>query len=57
MCGKIRRTLKGKTRKETLVKFYKGMVVPVLHNGSEVWVLTSENKSRIQAEDMKFLSQ
>lgn len=45
MCGIIRRALK--TLKETLLKLYKGMAVPVLLYGSEVRVLTREDESLI----------
>jgi hypothetical protein len=39
ICGVIRRTLNKKTRKETNLKFYKIMAVPVLIYGSETWTL------------------
>jgi hypothetical protein len=39
VCGTISRTLKNKTRKGTLMKFYKTMAVPILSYGSESWVI------------------
>jgi hypothetical protein len=37
ICGTIKRTLDGKVRKETLVRFYKIMAIPTLLYGSECW--------------------
>ena len=37
LCGTINRFLKGKTRPETQLKFYKVMAVPTLLYGSEIW--------------------
>jgi hypothetical protein len=39
VCGTISRTLENKTRKDTLMKFYKTMTVPTLSYGSESWVI------------------
>ena len=39
LCGTMIRTLKGKTRPETQLKFYKVMAVPSLLYGSEIWTL------------------
>jgi hypothetical protein len=36
----IKRCLKSKTRKNTLLKVYKPMAVPVLPYGAETWSLT-----------------
>lgn len=55
MCGTIRRTLSKKTRRETQLKMYKVMAVPVLLYGSESWVLTRKKSSNIQASEMRFL--
>jgi hypothetical protein len=55
ICGTIRRSLRGKTRKDTQLKFYKVMATPTLLYGSETWTLNARDKSRIQASEMKFL--
>ena len=55
ICGTISRTLKNKTRKETQLKFYKTIAVPTLLYGSETWITTKKEESRIQAQEMKFL--
>jgi hypothetical protein len=55
MCGVIARTLKKKTSKETNLKSYKIMAVPVLFYGSETWTPRKSNWSRIQAAEMKYL--
>jgi hypothetical protein len=39
ICGTIRRALKGKTRKDTQIKFYQVMAVPTLLYGSECWTM------------------
>jgi hypothetical protein len=49
------RTLKKKTRKETNLKLYKTMAVPVLLYGSEMWILRKRDWNRIQAAEMKYL--
>lgn len=55
ICGTINRTLKNKTRKETKLKFYKTMAVPVLTYGSESWIIKERDKSKLQAAEMRFL--
>lgn len=55
ICGTINRTLKHKTRKDTRIKFYKTMAVPILTYGSESWIMNARNKSNIQAAEMRFL--
>lgn len=55
MCGTIKRTLSRKTLKETQLKFYKVMAVPVLMYGSENWALTRSERRRIEAAEMRFL--
>jgi hypothetical protein len=47
ICGVIARTLKKKTRKETNLKFYKIMTVPVLLYGSETWTPRKRDWNRI----------
>ena len=39
ICGTIRRTIKGKTRRETQMKFYKVMALPTVLYGAESWTL------------------
>jgi hypothetical protein len=39
VCVTISRTLTNETQKDTLMKFYKTMAVPVLSYGSESWVI------------------
>jgi hypothetical protein len=55
VCGTISRTLKNKTRKDTLMKFYKTTAVPILSYGSESWVTSKKDKGKIQAAEMRFL--
>jgi hypothetical protein len=55
ICGTIKRSLAGKVLKETLLRFYKIMAIPTLLYGSECWTLTKRQKSRLEAEEMRFL--
>jgi hypothetical protein len=55
ICGVIARILKMKTRKETNLKFYKIMAVPVLLYDSETRTLRKRDWNRIQAAEMKCL--
>jgi hypothetical protein len=55
ICGTIRRNLKKKTRRDTQLKFYKTMLVPVLMYGSEARTIKKKGISRIQSAEMKFL--
>lgn len=55
ICGTIHRTLKNKTRRQTRVKLYKTMSVPVLLHGSESLVLLQKTLGNIQAVEMRFL--
>lgn len=54
VCGVINRSLKN-TRKETKMKFYRVMAVPMLLYGSEFWILTKKEERRIEAVEMRFL--
>jgi hypothetical protein len=54
MCGTIKRTLTNKTRKDTQLKFYKVMAVPVLY-GCENWALNRVDRRKIETAEMKFL--
>jgi hypothetical protein len=47
ICVTIRISLRGKTRKDTQLKFYKVMATPTLFYGSETWILNARDKSRI----------
>jgi hypothetical protein len=47
MCGTIRQTLKGKTRKDTLIKFYQAMAVSTLLQGSEFWKMTRRDMQNL----------
>jgi hypothetical protein len=53
--GTIKRTLAGKVRKKTLLRFYKIMAIPALLYGSECWTLTKRQKSRLEAAEVRFL--
>ncbi|KAJ4436535.1 hypothetical protein ANN_16566 [Periplaneta americana] len=55
MNGTIRRTLKRKVRKETIMKFYKVIAIPTCLYGSETWTMTKRDISRLQAAEMRFL--
>jgi hypothetical protein len=55
ICGVISRTLKKKTRKETNLKFYRIMAVPVLLYGSETWIPRKRDWNMIQAAEIKYL--
>jgi hypothetical protein len=47
--------LKRKTRKETNLKFYKVVAIPVLLCGCETWMLKKRDWNRIPAAEMKYL--
>jgi hypothetical protein len=47
MCGTIKRTLTNKTRKDTQLKFYKVMAVPVLLYGCKNWALNRVDRRKI----------
>lgn len=55
ICGTISRTLKNKTRKDTAIKFYKTMAVPILTYGSESWITTQKDTNKLQTAEMRFL--
>lgn len=54
ICGTIKRNLK-QTRKETKLKFYKVMAVPMFLYGSECWTLRKSEERKIEAAEMRFL--
>jgi hypothetical protein len=49
VCGTVHKYLKHKTRKDTHLKFYKTIAVPILIYGSEAWVLYKREESKIQS--------
>ena len=55
MNGTIVRTLKGKARKETLMKFYKTMSIPIITYASETWTLNKNNERKLTTAEMRFL--
>jgi hypothetical protein len=55
MCGTIKLTLINKTRKDTQLKFYKVMAVPVLLYGCENWALNRVDRRKIETTEMKSL--
>jgi hypothetical protein len=54
-CGTIKRTLRNKTRKDTMLKVYKVMAVPMLMYGSENWSKSGADRRTVEAAEMKFL--
>jgi hypothetical protein len=54
LCGSIRRHLK-RTQGETQLKFYTVVAWLTLLYGSETWVTTKWDESRIEAAEMRFL--
>jgi len=54
ICGTIRKNLK-KTRTDTQIKFYKVVARPSLLYGSETWVTTKRDVTRLEAAEMRFL--
>jgi len=54
ICGTIRKHLK-KTRTDNQMKFYKFVARPSLLYGSETWVTTKKDMTRLEAAEMRFL--
>ena len=54
ICGAIRKHLK-KIRTDTQIKFYKVAARPTLLYGSETWVTTTRDMTRLEAAEMRFL--
>ena len=54
ICGTIRKHLK-KRRTDTQMKFYKVVARPSLLYGSETWVTTKRDMTRLEAAEMRFL--
>jgi hypothetical protein len=55
VCGTNHKYLKHKTRKDTHDKFYKTITLPVLIYGSETWVPSKREESKLQSSEMPFL--
>jgi hypothetical protein len=55
MCRTIECTFTNKTRKDTQLKFYKGVAVPTLLYGCETWALNRSDKRKIETAEMRFL--
>lgn len=53
--GTLKRTLKNKARKDSIVKLYKSMAIPTLTYGSETWTITKQYHTKIQSSEMKFV--
>jgi len=54
ICGTIRKLLK-KTRTDTQIKFHKVVARPTLLYGSETWINTKRDMTRLEAAEMRFL--
>ena len=54
ICGNIRKHLK-KPRTDTQIKFYKVIARPSLLYGSETWVTTTSDMTRLEAAEMRCL--
>ena len=52
--GTIRRALKHKAWKESVIKLYKSMAVATLTYGSETRTMSARQISRVQATEIKF---
>ncbi|PSN31708.1 hypothetical protein C0J52_28469 [Blattella germanica] len=55
MCGTIQRTLRNKTRKDTMMRFYNVLAVQLLTYGSDNWALNRSGRRRIETAEMRFL--
>jgi len=55
LIGTINRTIFRKVRKETILKIYNTLVLPIFLYGSENWTLTALQRRRIEATEMKLL--
>jgi hypothetical protein len=54
ICDTIRRTIKGKSRKDTQIKFYQVMAVPTLLYESECWTMRKRDMQKLKAAEMRF---
>jgi hypothetical protein len=55
MCGTVQGTSKNKTKMEREITFYKVMAICAGLYGNENWVLTEEDKNKIQEAEMRSL--
>jgi hypothetical protein len=55
LCGTLRRMLRNKTRRDTILRFYNMMAVPVLSCGSENWAMNRKDRILIETAEIKFL--
>ena len=53
--GTIKRTLGNKVRRETMLKFYKVMSIPLIMYGCETWIINKKERQKIQSAEMRFL--
>jgi hypothetical protein len=53
LIGTTKKTLLKRVRTETILKFYKTLVIPTLLYGSETWTLTASQ--RLEAAEMRLL--
>ena len=55
LIGTINRTIFRKVRRKTILKIYNTLVLPKFSYGSENWTLTTLQRRRIEAAEMKLL--
>jgi hypothetical protein len=55
LVGTTKKTLLKRVRTETILKFYKTLVIPTLLYGSETWTLTESQLKRLEAAEMQLL--
>jgi hypothetical protein len=55
LIGTTKKTLLKRVRTETILKFYKTLVIPTLLYGSETWTLTAFQLKRLEAAEMRLL--
>lgn len=55
ICGTINSVFRDRIHREMKLIFYKIMVVPVLSNSSGLWTRTKNQKSHVQASEMKIV--
>jgi uncharacterized protein with PhoU and TrkA domain len=53
--GSIHKYMKHRTWKDTRLKYYETIAVPILICGSAAWVLSKREESKIQSSDTLFL--
>ena len=49
------KSLKNKTRKDTKIKFYKIMFVPIVMFGSKSWIMKEKDKNKLEVTKMRLL--